>query len=305
VTIPVDRRMTIITRKRSENFAIVPNAVAEDDRVSFEARGVLVYLLAKPNDWHVQIKDIMRAGNIGRDKVYRILKELRTAGYVRLVVHRNADQTIASQEYEVYDNPVPDQLPFPEKAEEAEPLPENPEVGEPLPEKPRPAKPHPEKPDGIIRNKNTNNISPLLAGDSGSSASFGALWSSVKADHRPPNRQGAEALFVALPSTLYRELAVKHWPLFARIQMLRKKKPSLTTYLRHKLFRELNGAPDIDNDGDFIITPDREEWPAWLDWTRQKIGEAGVQSVKRMGKLLVKERWPDGVGRQLEMAVTG
>jgi hypothetical protein len=286
--------MTIITRKRSENFAIVPNAVAEDDRISFEARGVLVYLLAKPNDWHVQIKDIMRAGNIGRDKVYRILKELRTAGYVRLVVHRNADQTIASQEYEVYDNPIPDQLPFPEKAEQGQPDPEKPEMAQPLPEKPRPAKPHPENTDGIIRNKNTNNISSLLAGDSGNSASFGALWSSLKADHRPPNRQSAEALFVALPSTLYRELAVKHWPLFARIQMLRKK----------KLFRELNGAPDIDKDGDFIIKPDREEWSAWLDWTRQQIGETGVESVKRRGVLLVKDRWPDGVGRQLEMTGT-
>ena len=59
--------MTVITRSRTASFAIIPNAVAEDKRLSFEARGVLCYLLAKPNNWQVQISDIKKQGNFGRD----------------------------------------------------------------------------------------------------------------------------------------------------------------------------------------------------------------------------------------------
>lgn len=128
--------MTIITRQRSDNFAIIPNAVAEDNRLSFSARGLLVYLLAKPNNWQVRIEDIRTSGGIGRDQAYKLLAELKAAGYIVIETKRTAANTYASHNYIVYDNAVVEKLPLPENTEVDAPLTENTEVAEPLPDFP-------------------------------------------------------------------------------------------------------------------------------------------------------------------------
>jgi DnaD/phage-associated family protein len=56
---------------------------AQDTRLSFEARGALIYLLSKPGNWEIQVPDLMREGHCGRDRALRILKELREAGYLK------------------------------------------------------------------------------------------------------------------------------------------------------------------------------------------------------------------------------
>lgn len=55
---------------------------AQDDRLSWEARGLLAYLLSKADNWKVRLGDLRREGGAGRDQVRRILKELETARYM-------------------------------------------------------------------------------------------------------------------------------------------------------------------------------------------------------------------------------
>lgn len=73
----------IIRKERTNHFTIIPNDLVCDERLSYEARGVLCYLLSKPNDWQINCKDIQRVGNIARKKAYSILSELIEAGYVQ------------------------------------------------------------------------------------------------------------------------------------------------------------------------------------------------------------------------------
>jgi len=73
---------TIIRTDKDSNYSIIDNYPINDDRLTFEARGVLNYLLSKPNTWQLSIKDIMKQGAIGRDKARRIIKELQTQGYI-------------------------------------------------------------------------------------------------------------------------------------------------------------------------------------------------------------------------------
>lgn len=91
--------MSIVKRNRSKNFAIIPNQIANDSRLSFEARGLLCYLLAKPGDWQVHVNGIRAAGRIGRDKTYRILQELAEAGYLERIPKRGAHGRFASYDY--------------------------------------------------------------------------------------------------------------------------------------------------------------------------------------------------------------
>jgi hypothetical protein len=282
--------MTIITRERSERYAIVPNAVADDDRLSFEARGMLLYLLAKPNNWQVSIHNLRRAGNIGRDKVYRILNELIGAGYITRRAERNPDGSIAAHEYVVYDDPVPDQLPFPENPEVATLLPDNPELGQPLPEKPGPVQPEAANQDGLISTHPTNTLSKKYPSSNGA---FSELWEPWAREHRPDSRAAAEAIFINLPAPIDRYQAIEHAAAYRRLMVYRGTKPLMIRYLKEKWWRVLAGAPPYDKDGDFIITPEREEWGPWLDALRATHGDVAVASAKRLGKLLRADRWPD------------
>lgn len=78
---------TVRTPKASDRRGFsMPRSTAQHGKrnngISFEARGVLAYLLSKPDDWDIQIADLMAEGGIGRDKAKNILKELRSAGYI-------------------------------------------------------------------------------------------------------------------------------------------------------------------------------------------------------------------------------
>ncbi|MRX32825.1 hypothetical protein [Aminobacter sp. MDW-2] len=284
--------MTVITRQRSDKFAIIPNAVAEDETISFEARGLLCYLLAKPDNWRVQIDDIRRAGNIGRDKAYRLLGELKDAGYIEVDVQRDESRRIIAHNYLVYDCAVLTRMRL-DAQPASEPLPENPDVAKPLPEKPEVAPdPLPENPETgksgrINKNPENNTHSPLPP----AGADFDQMVEGWSKEHLPDRIDAAFALFSRL-SEADRPKAAALARTYCRLMVARGKAPLMMPYLKSRLFVELDGAPPFDRDGDFIITPDRPEWRQWLGNIRGEHGERAVESTVRLGKLLRKTRWP-------------
>src|SRR5580765_4488965 len=96
----------IIRRKHSGSFAVVPNITANDEQLSIEALGLLVFLLSKPSDWQVNVANLRMRFGIGRDKVYAILKALEAAGYVRKEQSRAVENNqFRVVEYVVFDTP--------------------------------------------------------------------------------------------------------------------------------------------------------------------------------------------------------
>lgn len=113
-------------------YVRIDRAAAQDSRLSLEARGLFVYLRSKPRDWRIVPEDIQREGKIGRDKAYKLLRELLAAGYLERPRVRQSNGTFLWGDYRL--------------RETSAPLPENPEV-EPLPEKPDTAEPDTAEPD--------------------------------------------------------------------------------------------------------------------------------------------------------------
>lgn len=74
--------MTTIRVQHVGKFVVIANATVCDSRLSWEARGLLVYLLSKPDDWRVRLGDLMAQGSAGERKVNRILAELKLNGYM-------------------------------------------------------------------------------------------------------------------------------------------------------------------------------------------------------------------------------
>jgi hypothetical protein len=69
------------------NFYHLDKTISEDNRLSWAARGVLVFLLGKPDDWEVSVAHLIKqtsktARHSGRDAILGLLAELEAAGYV-------------------------------------------------------------------------------------------------------------------------------------------------------------------------------------------------------------------------------
>jgi len=100
----------IIRATRRHRYAKIEASVIEDVRLSWAARGLLVYVLARPDDWRVMTKHLAKQGNLRRDGIYGLLKELRTCGYVRFVRTRNKWGCFDGGDYyvrEILDDPYP------------------------------------------------------------------------------------------------------------------------------------------------------------------------------------------------------
>jgi hypothetical protein len=102
---------TIIRAPRRDRFVVMDQRAVEDDRLSWAARGLLCYLLSRPDDWKVLVNDLRKRGNLGRDGIYRLLRELRAVGYARFLRLRDKNGRIRGGIYiirEVADSPDPE-----------------------------------------------------------------------------------------------------------------------------------------------------------------------------------------------------
>lgn len=128
--------MSIIRGPRPESgWYALDKRISEDDRLSWAARGLLVYLLGKPDNWEISIEHLRRQTanariQSSRDALYGMLGELEAAGYLNRA-QANESGRFGATRYIVREIPAPvyrDQASLP--------LPENPATVEPLPDRP-------------------------------------------------------------------------------------------------------------------------------------------------------------------------
>ena len=102
-------------RKR---WVTIDQRAIEDARLSWAARGLLVYLLSKPDDWQVRVKDLQKRGDLGRDGIYKLLAVLRRFHYLRYEKNRTRDGRVRGGSYAVYEVPYTDspETAFPDTA---------------------------------------------------------------------------------------------------------------------------------------------------------------------------------------------
>lgn len=89
---------------KSKDFSSIKNEPLRDARLSFGARGILAYLLTKPDDWQVRSCDLVAQSPHGKDAILSMLKELEDCGYLKR--ERVRDETGRYQwQTEVFETP--------------------------------------------------------------------------------------------------------------------------------------------------------------------------------------------------------
>lgn len=123
--------MSIIRAPRPEaNFYMLNKSISEDGRLSWAARGLLVFLLGKPDHWAVSVTHLRNetaksSKPTGRDGVYGLLQELIATGYVQRRQDRTDSGVLGETHYVVSETPLP-ALPYPVEPLPAQPYPANP-----------------------------------------------------------------------------------------------------------------------------------------------------------------------------------
>jgi hypothetical protein len=75
--------MSIIRVNKNANYFVASNEPFNDTRLSWEARGVMGYLLSKPDTWECRNSDLVFQSKAGRHVIERVLSELKQFGYLQ------------------------------------------------------------------------------------------------------------------------------------------------------------------------------------------------------------------------------
>lgn len=75
--------MSIVRVSKRERFVVMDKTGLEDDRLTFRAKGLLAYLLAKPDNWTINYRQLEKVGPDGKSIVLKSLRELELAGYLK------------------------------------------------------------------------------------------------------------------------------------------------------------------------------------------------------------------------------
>lgn len=73
----------IIRTQITKKFTTVPNEIFE--LKDLRAVGLISYLLSRPDNWEVQVKEIRARFRLGRDTLRKLFKALEVAGFAKLV----------------------------------------------------------------------------------------------------------------------------------------------------------------------------------------------------------------------------
>ena len=84
---------------------MIANGALGDERLSWKARGLLAYLLSKPDNWRVIVAHLVTQGPDGKTSVMAGLEELETAGYIRRTKRPAIGGRYDGYDTELYESP--------------------------------------------------------------------------------------------------------------------------------------------------------------------------------------------------------
>jgi hypothetical protein len=121
-------------KDRDNPFVMIDRTIFEDTSMSWKEKGLMGYLLSRPDDWIVRMSDLVKRSTDGIAAVRSAVLKLEAHGYVTRYRERDEKGQFVRYIFEVHEIPVPeDARTHPEKRAPRTPSPqlENPLVDNP------------------------------------------------------------------------------------------------------------------------------------------------------------------------------
>lgn len=98
--------MTIIrtVHNKDNPYTVINSEISKDKRLSWKAKGILLYAFSRPDDWQFYLSDLVNQSTDGKDSVKAGLKELEMAGYLEREQTREKGK-FAKVEWILYERP--------------------------------------------------------------------------------------------------------------------------------------------------------------------------------------------------------
>lgn len=146
--------MTRILRvEKQKDFTTIDNRYVRDKRLSWQAKGLLVYILTLPDNWKIYPEELRKHATDGISATRSALKELRDHGYLELKRIIDERGKVVSWEYLIHESPI---IPRKQSDYSLDHV-KKPELGNPQVDKPEVDCPHVENRTLL----NTNSIKDL------------------------------------------------------------------------------------------------------------------------------------------------
>jgi hypothetical protein len=94
-----------IPKTEDHPYSLVNNNLLSDPDISLKAKGLLCYLLSKPDDWEVYQNQLSEVGPDGRTSIRTAMDELREAGYLHRMSLRDEKGQFSETLYLVFEEP--------------------------------------------------------------------------------------------------------------------------------------------------------------------------------------------------------
>lgn len=91
--------------KETGNFVTVHKNFIHDDNLSWKAKGILLYLLSRPDDWQIYESELVRHSTDGLSGLKTGIKELEKVGYIQRTRKRDDKGRLKEYECAVYEKP--------------------------------------------------------------------------------------------------------------------------------------------------------------------------------------------------------
>ncbi len=91
------------------NYTVVDNGLLNEKRLTLKSKGLLCYLLSKPEGWEIRVNHLAQQSKDGASAIRSAIKELRNLGYAKLDTNREKGR-IESRSLTIYEIPHEENL---------------------------------------------------------------------------------------------------------------------------------------------------------------------------------------------------
>lgn len=96
-----------VNKDKENPFVMIDRRPIENPALSWGSKGILAYLLSRPDNWTVRLQDLVKRSPDGVYKIRSYIKELVSEGHIKRVPHRDeVTKRILQYTLEVYEVPI-------------------------------------------------------------------------------------------------------------------------------------------------------------------------------------------------------